>query len=164
MKRQLGIIQGLVAMVLLIFVLIMGKANFQADILSLLPKNVQTVVQNAESHFFDGNKKHVFISFSGKDAKLCHDQFLSLSQDKPWFNVKTLDLDLEKAIQFYLPYQGGLLADNFSKALTSPESYSQFASQKLSEVVNPFVSASIAHLSISPQSLGIVFLPDGSPA
>jgi len=144
MKRQLGLIQGLVAMILLIFVLIMGKANFQADILSLLPQNVQTVVQDAESHFFDGNKRHVFISFSGTDAKLSYDQFFSLSQNKPWFNVKSIDLDLEKAVQFYLPYQGYLLADNLSEALTSPESYSQFASQKLSEVVNPFVSASIA--------------------
>jgi len=144
MKRQLGLFQGLVAMILLVFVLISGKAKFQADILSLLPQNVQTVVQDAESHFFDGNKRHVYISFSGKDAKIAHDQFFSLSQNKPWFNVKTLDLDLEKTVQFYLSYQGYLLADNFSKALTSPESYSQFASQKLSEVVNPFVSASIA--------------------
>jgi predicted exporter len=144
MKRQLGLIQGLVAMILLIFVLIMGKANFQADILSLLPQDVKTVIQDAESHFFDGNKRHVFISFSGKDAKISHDHFISLSQRKPWFNVKSIDLDLEKSVQFYLPYQGYLLADNLSEALTSPESYSQFASQKLSEVVNPFVSASIA--------------------
>jgi len=144
MKRQLGLIQGLVAMFLLVFVLITGKAKFQADILSLLPQNVQTVVQDAESHFFDGNKKHVFISFSGTNAKLSHDQFLSLSQNKPWFNVKTLELDLEKAVQFYLPYQGRLLADNFSKSLSSSERYSLFASQKLTEIVNPFVSASIA--------------------
>jgi len=144
MKRQLGLFQGLVAMILLLFVLIWGKAKFQADILSLLPQNVQTVLQDAESHFFDGNKRHVFISFSGKNAKLSHDHFFSLSQKKPWFNVKTLDLDLEKAVQFYLPYQGVLLADDFSKALSSPESYTLFASQKLTEIVNPFVSASIA--------------------
>ncbi|WP_114325583.1 MMPL family transporter [Candidatus Colwellia aromaticivorans] len=144
MKRQLGLIQGLVAMILLVFVLITGKAKFQADILSLLPQNIQTVVQDAESHFFDGNKRHVFISFSGTDAKLSHDQFFSLSQKNPWFNVKAIELDLEKSVQFYLPYQGVLLADNFLKALSSPESYLLFASQKLTEIVNPFVSASIA--------------------
>jgi predicted exporter len=144
MKRQLGLIQGLVAMILLVFVLISGKAKFQADIMSLLPHNVKTVIKDAESHFFDGNKKHVFISFSGTDAKLSYDKFYSLSQKKSWFNVKAIELDLEKAIQFYLPYQGVLLADNFSKSLSSSESYRHFASQKLTEIVNPFVSASIA--------------------
>ncbi|WP_019028207.1 hypothetical protein [Colwellia piezophila] len=143
MKHQLGLIQGLVAITLLILLLVTGKVKFQADILTLLPQNAQTVLQDAETHFFDNNKTHVFISFSGKQAQLAHDEFLSLAKVEPWFNQKSTDVDLAKAVQFYLPYQGYLLTDNLSKALTSQQGYSLFASKKLAEVVNPFVNASI---------------------
>lgn len=147
MKRKIslfGLLQGLVAIILLVFVFVSGKAKFQADILALLPQDSHALAQNAEAHFFNKNKTQIFISFAGETANIAHDKFLSLVQQKPWFNKTNENIELDALIDFYIPYRGQLISPQYSEAIKNPQSFNTYANQKLSEVVNPFISQSIA--------------------
>ena len=148
MKRYIGwfgLIQSFIVLALLSFIVFTEKAKFQADILALLPQSEQVTLHNAEAHFFERNKTLVIISIAKDNPEQAYDSLQEQLKQQTWFNdVKTSD-NLIQTLQFYLPYKGLLLSNNFSNAIQSQLTYGAYSQQKLSEVVNPFINESIAH-------------------
>lgn len=126
---------------LLAVVIALQKPHIDSDILALMPQS-DTRLDSVEAHFFAGNKQQVMFSITGPHAEQVHDKLNDwlIANDLPArFNVPRIDA----LSQFYAPYAGRLLSEEYRGALETQTTFSTFYYQKLSQIADPFVSATI---------------------
>ncbi|CAM3783329.1 MULTISPECIES: hypothetical protein [Pseudoalteromonas] len=147
MARRFIAFAWLLALVLLLtVVIVLQKPQIDSDILALMPQS-DTRIDNVEAHFFADNKQQIMFSITGKHAKQAHDKLNEwlIANDLPArFNVPRIDV----LSQFYAPYAGRLLSQEYRAALESQQAFNTFYYQKLSQLADPFVSTTI-HLDTS---------------
>ncbi|NMM42423.1 transporter [Pseudoalteromonas arctica] len=137
--RALAWLSGLA--LLLAVVITLQKPHIDSDILALMPQS-DTRIDNVEAHFFAANKQQVMFSITGGSAKQVHDKLNKWLIDNGLparFNVPRIDT----LSQFYAPYAGRLLSEEYLAALENQHTFSTFYNQKLSQLADPFVSATI---------------------
>lgn len=126
---------------LLIVVIVLQKPRIDSDILALMPQS-DTRIDSVETHFFAANKQQVMFSITGDNAKQVHDRLNNWLIDNGLnarFNVPKIDT----LSQFYAPYAGRLLSEDYRAAIENQHTFSAFYYQKLSQIADPFVSATI---------------------
>ncbi|KZN48623.1 hypothetical protein [Pseudoalteromonas luteoviolacea] len=140
-KKQhlpLGLAQLIIAVSLLVYLLVQGKVNLEADILSLLPSEDIEFVNKAEGAFFQRYKNNVMIAFSGQDAKSAHDDVRTGYDEKGWLYGDFSFPELEAVAKLFGAYQGYLLDGESRQALTEGDSLGEAALAKLNNAFDPF--------------------------
>ena len=128
-------------MCLLVIAVLLKNPQLNSDILSLLPES-EPRLADVERHFFASNKHRVIFSVTGKQAAQVHDQLQS------WLGEKGLNQDfqtpkIKEIAEFYSPYIGRLISDEYKTSLTSPEAFQRYYFSKLSQVAHPYISSTI---------------------
>ncbi|MEH6394870.1 MMPL family transporter [Pseudoalteromonas sp.] len=126
---------------LLIAVIVLQKPRIDSDILALMPQS-DTRIDSVEAHFFADNKQQVMFSITGENAEQVHDRLNNWLIDNDFparFNMPKIDT----LSQFYAPYAGRLLSEDYRDALETANTFSTFYYQQLSQIADPFVSATI---------------------
>lgn len=137
--KILGIIQGVLAVALCLFVLLTGKLSLQSDLLSLLPQETNSQNSEVETHFFAQYKNNVVFSLTGDSTSQSHD----------WLKVKLKELGLEfetlnaptltALAEFYSQYNGQLLSEEYRTQLAENSPLSPFVFEYLSSAINPIL-------------------------
>ncbi|MDK2598498.1 hypothetical protein [Pseudoalteromonas obscura] len=139
-KKQylpLGLTQLIVALSLLIYLLLQGKVNLEADILSLLPNEDIEFVSEAENAFFQRYKNNAIIAFSGEDALTAHDKVQKYYADKGWLHRSVGFPELDAVAGLYGSYHGYLLDQEARQALKGGSSLGEAALAKLNNAFDP---------------------------
>ncbi|QUM76046.1 hypothetical protein HWV00_07320 [Moritella sp. 24] len=145
-----------------------GQWQIETNILSLLPSDSQTSqkhinqqknVQQAKSALFQQANQRVLVAISGAQAIPAYRQLADTIKAFDGIENEAMTVpDINEVIAFYQPYRDSVITASYQALLADPNAISQFVLAKLTQVSDPFVSASLA---ISPRLNLADFLASG---
>ena len=132
-------ISGLI--VILALIIGINKPQIDSDILALMPDSPARLAQ-VEQHFFAQNKQQVIFSIEGENALAAYDELHVWLSENNFISTLTFP-DIQALTEFYGPYAGRMLSDEYRTALANKAQFERFFFNKISQIADPFVSTTI---------------------
>jgi predicted exporter len=135
-----------------------GQWQIETNILSLLPNDSQAQasqehdIQQAKSALFQQANQRVLVAISGEQAMPAYKQLAETIRTFDGIENEAMTVpDIKDIIAFYQPYRDCVMTADYQALLTEPpatlntaQAINNFVLGKLTQVSDPFVSASLA--------------------
>ena len=133
-----------------LYLLFFSRWQLETNLLALLPQQTQNHQKSAnlalaEQALFADKQKQVVIAITGDNAMVAYQM---LHRD-----IVTIDNVIQIALpqptiselaEFYLPYRHNFLSQTYLHALTEKQALTKLVNEQLTQLANPFVSATLA--------------------
>lgn len=128
-----------------------GQWQIETNILSLLPTDSQAQasqkynVQQAKSALFQQANQRVLVAISGAQAMPAYQQLAKTIKSFKGIENEAMTVpDIKDVVAFYQPYRDSVMTADYHTLLSDSQAINHFVLAKLTQVSDPFVSASLA--------------------